>query len=180
VASFVLPSLRNFVVGSGDAGFDRLDQAELAPPNRAAAKEESRDRKAGPFPPAPPAPKRRAPAASGAVRGRSPGAPPALTVLSAKVVLRKGDRLVLEIDAGSGLEWSVPTEVVLVFADGSTQRATVDARATTCAGTLAPGQTARLALRVSGASGASGASGSSPVRIEVTGASGAVTIALDA
>jgi Ca-activated chloride channel homolog len=72
--------------------------------------------------------------------------------LRGRVVLRRGDRITIEIDLISDLEWD-PRDAMVVLADGTELLATVVVDETTRAGTMSAGQTVRLTLRYDGTAG---------------------------
>jgi hypothetical protein len=135
----------------------------------------------------PPAPVSPAKGAAGRIQSFLDGTAEAAAAparhLVGKLLLRKGDRLVVEVDAGAGLDWAIPAAVRVFFADGTSALATVDLRGTTRAAKLQPGQHLRLAVQLAAAgSGFPGAGQDSPapVRIELAGPAGAVSIELRA
>lgn len=69
--------------------------------------------------------------------------------LRGRLVLSKGRELVVEVAASAGpLPWDPPARARVVFEDGSELEVEVDLKRTTAATSLAPGQVARLALRL--------------------------------
>lgn len=84
------------------------------------------------------------PPASGRARGLE-GLGRALRALRARVVLRRGGRLVLELELDADLSWSPGSEVTARFADGRTRVLSVT-RPTTRAGAATRGQILRLSV----------------------------------
>jgi hypothetical protein len=78
--------------------------------------------------------------------GHAPGDRPVRRTLTARVVLERDGKLVLELELDEALAWDPPDEVTLLLADGTGRIARVVKEQSTGAASLPAGTTLRLVL----------------------------------